>query len=131
MEKENKILKAHEWLRNLKASKNISNKLLGSHIKYSDTGMGKALKKETLDLEQIEVIATHYNLLEDLKTNLSNLDNEKEGSVEMNLIEGSVGLYLNKHHNRLMKTDSSYKLFIEKIAAFEAVRIMKDSFLDK
>lgn len=70
MDSNENILKAHDWLREFKKYKRLSNKEIGSCINYSDTGILKALKNNTLGLEQIQVIAKKYDALNELNTKL-------------------------------------------------------------
>lgn len=124
MEKEEKIKISHEWLRKLKAINKLSNKEIASIIKYSDTGLRKALNNETLSYEQIELIAMHYNVLNELESNFNNYSGLKSSNIDLRNIS-SIGLHLKENHEYYMNTDPAYQMFIENIATKKALELVK------
>jgi len=82
MKKGGNIISAHDWLNKVKATNKLSYTYLGGFIKYSDVGMSKALKNNTLSLIQIDIIKK--GLLNDGKidANNSNISNKYEVVAE-------------------------------------------------
>lgn len=101
--KNEEIMNSHQWLRDLKASKKISNTELGDIIGYSNTGLGKALRKETLSYEQIRIIAIHYGLMNEFDNYFSHLPSVKNAeltSIE-DIISDKVYLKLKRELNEI------------------------------
>lgn len=128
MEKNQKLIIAHDWLRSLKASKNLSNSHIGQLIGYSNTGIGKALKFNTLSFEQIKVIADKEGALNDFNRNFYENNNSPLDILndEYIVLPKNIGEYLFKNHDKLMAADTSYEMFIRKIAAEEGLKMIKD-----
>jgi len=82
MNKDEKIIKAHDWIKEIKAINNLSYSYLGMFINYSDVGISKALKNNTLSLIQIEIIKK--GLLNDgnIDSNKSNFSNQDALNIE-------------------------------------------------
>jgi len=125
MDSSENILKAHDWLREFKKYKRLSNKELGSHINYSDTGVLKALKNNTLGLEQIQVIASKYDSLNNLNNKLDNFNISSNPFVEKYIEPKNIGAWLIENHEILMKKDSIYKMFVENIVKDASINSLK------
>lgn len=139
MGKDNIILKAHAWLREVKASKNLNYSDISAIIGYSGAGLSKALNKDTLSFEQIKVIASDLSLESELSQYLSNKLNSENSLIDSysdeNILElvkkEKLGVVLNKMHSIFLKEDDSYKIWFEKESALAAVRMVKDILKDE
>ncbi len=129
MNKDKKTILAHSWLNEIKAMNKLSYSYLGKLINYSDVGMSKALKNNTLSLVQIEIIKktllTHgyidsnkSNILNQDQLNTENIYLEEDGKFKFNVPEISrfimyneeaffkdkgFKLWFNDHVNQAMK----------------------------
>ena len=71
MKLDQRTLNAHQWLRDLKASMNLNYQEIADMIGYSGVGVSKALKNETLSIEQLKIIASKLELSENFESNFS------------------------------------------------------------
>ena len=87
MKKSEDIISAHNWLNSIKAMHKLSYTYLGAFIKYSDVGLSKALKNNTLSLIQINIIKN--GLLKDRKieSNNSNISNNDKANIDTIYLE--------------------------------------------
>lgn len=118
----------HSWLKDVKAQSNLNYSEIGNIIKYSGAGISKALKKETLSIDQIKAIAKGLNLLEGFNLIFEDVVEKDEGGY---VISGSMGTYLNRNHDRLMLEDTTYNLWFTKETTKEAMKILKDLLSQK
>lgn len=128
MGKDKTIIAAHQWVIELKASTRINYTELGDLIGYSDAGISKALKKKSLSLAQIKIIANKLDSIEKLNNYISNESNDDAGLdiFAEYIAKNSVGVYLKENHVRLLKEDPTYEMFIENITNKRSMLILKD-----
>ncbi|MCF6348036.1 MAG: hypothetical protein L3J20_07025 [Flavobacteriaceae bacterium] len=101
MKKGENIILAHDWLNKIKATNKLSYSYLGKFIKYSDVGMSKALKNNTLSLFQIDIIKKGLLNDDEIDSNNSNISNQSKGAEDIYLEE-----------------DGKYKFSISEISRF-------------
>lgn len=128
MKKNRKIEIAHDWLRNLKAVKKLSNDTLGDIIDYSNTGLGKALKVNSLKYEQIRLITIAYNLENDFEENFNSNESCFSELIQDYPKVELMGLHLKKYHEHYLKTDPTYEMFLDNIASIKAMKMIKDLY---
>lgn len=73
----NKNQLAHLWLKKYKAENKVSYSKIGGYINYSDVGVSKALRNETLSLDQIIVISEELGQKDNLFQYFSNNSNSR------------------------------------------------------
>ena len=87
-------------------------------------------EKDSLNSTHAEAIKENYGYgLSWLMGNEINEPSAGYGINEKILNCKDLGVILNKNHYKLMQENDTYKLFIEKIAHAEAMKILKDKFL--
>ena len=130
MKKQEKILLAHSWVRELKAAKKISNKTLGECIQYSDTGIRKALNKETLQLEQIKMIAVCFGMEDDFNVKVHDLNgsfsefSDTKNEVSQNKLQ-EVTDFIIENEKELLEL-SSFKFWLDTKKEESARNIVED-----
>ena len=80
----------HQIIEEEKIRQRLSNRAIAEVIDYSDVGLAKALKKRTLKLQHIEMIAEHFSFFDRLeKFGIESNDNNlvKEASEGYNKID--------------------------------------------
>lgn len=130
MENHQTILKAHAWLRELKALKNLNYDYIAGIIGYSGVGVSKALKNETFKLEQIKVIAKHEGVLDDFEMKVMGIDGVMEPMAEY-ASGKNLGVFLNKNHEALLNSDATYQMWFDKMVSLEAMKMIKDLISNK
>jgi len=90
----------------LKLLHRISYKKMGDIIGYADTGMAKALKNNTLSLDQVELIIKTLNL------DINDVDVITDTSVKMTEKIQETSLFIIQNKEAMME-DALFKLFID------------------
>lgn len=107
-----------DWLKKLKAEKKLSYTKLGEIIKYTDVGISKAIKNNTLSIDHVFIIAKEFGEEENLQKHIENQTNSLVSKKKFDfkdLTEDELSLNLLEHQDRVLNNEVM-KILIDRIA---------------